>query len=553
MIDSTLDLPETWDAEADFVVLGSGGGGMTGAITASIRGLRTILLEKTDLIGGTSSMSGGTMWIPVNHHMPEVGIADTRDEAMAYLRACSSNPADDAIITALVDHGRAMVRFLEDSAGMFFRPWPSEGCAVDYRSHLPGAKRSRNLDPGKFAVADLGDWAPALRTGPQSAWLMDRLEMFSKRLHVSPPLPNAPSRVLKPGQKVGDYLANGSALTGQLLKACLKHGVSILTGTPASQLLVERGRVVGVRAQRNGKPFFVQAKSGVLVATGGYSHNEELKRLWLDRPIDYSCEIVENQGDGHLMGMAVGAQTAGLGDAWWFMQGAPHVNRYVPHTMIVNREGRRFCDESINYYDFADAFGSRRSGMRNLPAWMLFDTQGATKYSVLNELLTMPPRTEFIPAGAGAVIRPTMLTQAGSLDELAGKLGIDAQQLERSVAQFNEYARDGHDPEFHRGETRWSREWGDPNQKPNPSLGELKVPPFYAVEIRPGALATRGGLRVNEMAEVLSAGTGGPIPGLYAAGNCSSGAVPYAYPGFGATLGAAMTFAYIAANGAAMR
>ncbi len=343
---------------------------------------------------------------------------------------------------------------------------------------------------------------------------------------------------------------------GQLLKAALAQGVEILLETPAKHLLVAGGAVVGVRAERSGEPYFVRARHGVLIATGGYSRNEELKRLWLERPLEHACEITENQGDGHLMGMAIGAQVAGLGDAWWSMQGAGRDTSAAPHTIIVNKQGKRFFNEAVNYYDFPNAFGTKRDTPegrpRNLPAWLLMDSQGTTKYTCLAGIpAEAAARAEIVEAGPSAVGIGTKVTRAESLAEMAAKLGIDGDQLERTVAQFNEYAREGVDQDFHRGEDGWGVAWGDPNNKPNPSLGTLEKAPFFAREITSGALATRGGLRVNARAEVLSAATGAPIPGLYAAGNCSNCATPLSYPGPGSTVGAAMTFGYIAAIQAA--
>jgi 3-oxosteroid 1-dehydrogenase len=345
---------------------------------------------------------------------------------------------------------------------------------------------------------------------------------------------------------VGEYLSSGSALIGQLLRGCLKNEVTVLTETPARRLLVDDGRVVGVEADREGARISIRATRGVLMATGGFGNNEELKRAWLNRPLLATCEVQECQGDGHLMGMAIGAQVANL-DAWWMPQtysfgstdeptniGGTREDRSLPHTMIVNKQGQRFVNEAQNYYDICEAFGTKQDGPKNLPAWLLFDEAGRRRYGML--------------AAKVPQVEVEWLTRADSIAELAGKLGIDAQALEATVSRFNEYARNGYDPDFHRGESQWDIEWGDPEQKPNPSLGTLTDPPFNAVPIFPGALATRGGLRINVNAQVLSADGAQPIPGLYAAGNCSTGGVPTAYPGAGATLGAAVTFGFIAAQ-----
>lgn len=556
VIDSSQGLPDAWDEEVDLVVVGSGAAGMTGAVVAALGGASVLVLEKTEFVGGTTAVSGGGLWIPLNHHAAEVGVEDNRDDALAYLRACAGGTAEDDILETLVDRGPEMIRLLEDKAGLSFRPWPGYGTTIDYRPDLPGSRHGgRTLDPGTVALADLGEWAPKLRIGANSRsdGTLDRLAPKGGRHHILPLDHPALAGATPRPEEAGKHVIVGSALAAQLLRAALEQGVTILLDTPVKQLLVADGRVVGVRAETADGPLYVRARYGVLMGTGGFSHNAELKRLWLDRALEFSCEIEENQGDGHLMGMAVGAQTAGLGDAWWSMRGAGHTHRYVPHTLVVNSEAKRFCDEGLNYYDFGLVFGSKRDSAdgrpKNLPAWLIFDSQGTRKYSVLAATVAaVASNADAVDdTRSTALAAATRLTQAPTLAELASKLGIDPEQLTRTIEQFNGYAREGRDPDFHRGESRWVLDaWGDPEHGPNPSLGTVEEGPFYAVEILPGALATRGGLRVNGQAAVLSAATGAPIPGLYAAGNCSNGAAPLAYPGPGSTIGAAMTFGFVA-------
>ncbi len=552
MIERSQGLPERFDDEVDLAVVGSGAAGLTAAVVAALGGASVAVLEKTELVGGTTALSGGGLWVPLNHHAAEAGVEDSREDALAYLRACSGGAADDDVLEALVDDGPQMIKTLEDEAGLRFRPWPAYGTTIDYRPELPGSRQGgRTLDPGTVALADLGEWAPKLRVGAASLsdGTIDRLAPKGAMHHVLPPGHEALSPPGNPDE-FGRYVIIGSALVAQLLRAALAQDVAILLETPAKQVLVDGGRVVGVRAERDGEPYYLRARQGVVMASGGFSYNEELKRLWLDRPLEWSCEIEENQGDGHLMGMAVGAQTAGLGDAWWMMRGAGHMHRYVPHTLIVNSQAKRFCDEGLNYYDFALVFGTKRDSAdgrpKNLPAWLIFDSQGTRKYSVLAASVAAAADADSPARAAGAL---TQLTTAATLEELAAKLGIDADQLARTVERFNEHARAGHDPDFHRGESRWVLDaWGDLQHRPNPSLGSVEEGPFHAIEITSGALATRGGLRVNGRAEVLSAATGEAIPGLYAAGNCSNGAAPLSYPGPGSTIGAAMTFGFVAAR-----
>lgn len=553
MVENTQGLPDVWDEEADLVVVGSGGGGLTGAAVAAAEGSEVIVLEKADVVGGTTSVSGGGFWIPVNRHMSEEGVQDTREEALKYMRACAGEQGDDSHIVALVDHGPKMVEFLEDRVGLKFRSWPAVGGTIDYRPWNDGWKPgARTLDAGKVAAADLGEWGPKVRISIQSAWRIDKLDYYRGQGHVKP-LGTIPPRMGNPGDKVEtpEFFASGSALIGQLVKGCLEQGVTIYTGTPAIELLVDGGRVVGVRAERNGEPLYVRARRGVLMASGGYGVSEPLKRLWMTRPLEATCDVESNTGDGHLMGMAVGAGVAGLGDAWWMPQmgagrnpdgsvlfSSSREDRHVPHTIMVNRLGRRFMNEALNYYDAGEGFGTKEGGpVRNKRAWYIFDSQAREKYMIV---------AAKFPGGE----TPDWMTTADSLSELAGKIGIDPAQLEQTVERFNGFAQSGRDDDFERGDNQWDVSWGDPNQKPNPSLGTLEQGPFYALEVRNGALATRGGLRVNANAEVLSAlPPFAPIAGLYACGNCSDGSVAGCYAGAGATIGASMTFGYVAALG----
>lgn len=548
------------DEAFDFVVLGSGAAGLTGALVAAGEGARVAILEKSELIGGTTAMSGGAFWIPCNHHMGTVGVADTREEALAYLRACAGASSDEALFATLVDEGAPMVRHLE---ALGLRPpqaWPAIGGTWDYRPWLPGAKQGgRALMYARFELAELGPWADRIRIG--TPYDIDMFDYYRQQMYLAPPATAGTDAVTarsRPGAPAGrpEAVAGGTALVGELLRACLARGVRPYTGTRAKRLLVEQGRVVGVEAERGGRAWRVASRQGVLAATGGYTANEELKRQWLNRPLLTTCDVAENEGDGHLMGMAIGAQLGGMGDAWWLPfihvgtddHGAvkniarSREDRTLPHTMIVNRRGRRFLNECTNYYDFAEAFGTLTgAGERNVPAWLIFDAAAVRNYAMI---------AAKVPPGP----TPEWLTVAPSLGALAERLGIDAEGLAETCRRFNGFCREGSDRDFQRGENPWDIAWGDPANRPNPSLGSIDEPPFYAVEVVPGALATKGGLRINGRGEVLSAAEPfGVIPGLYASGNCSSGAPSGCYPGPGTTIGAAMTFAFVAARDALSR
>jgi 3-oxosteroid 1-dehydrogenase len=537
-----------WSADADLVVVGSGGGGLTSAVVASVEGLDVIVLEKSDWVGGTTAVSGGGLWIPLNHHMAEEGGSDSREDALDYLAGCAGPSGDTAVHEALIDNGPAMVQFLENRAAIRFRAWPRGGGTIDYRPWNKGYRDgARALLGGKVRLTDLpGTWGEKVRTSVISGAAMDPLDYYRDRLWLQPLVPGLPSRTSPLGSPRPDTVARGAGLIAGLLRAALQHGAQVELSTPARQLLVEDGRVVGVRATKGEEDWFVHARRGVVMASGGFGRSEERKAMWMRAPLEYTCEIEDNTGDGQLMGMAVGAQTARLGDAWWSPQmrvgpdeagpdafASSREDRHVPHTMVVNRLGRRFMNEALNYYDAGEAFGTRMGLIGNLPAWYVFDRQAVDKYSIVAYKVTPEPGQH--------------VNVATSVEELASMMGIPPASLCDTVDRFNGFAAAGKDLDFDRGNNEWDRQWGDPNQRPNPSLGTIEKPPFYAIEMRSGALATTGGLRVNEHAQVLSANEPyGPIPGLYAVGNCSNGFVANSYPGPGATIGALMTFAYVA-------
>lgn len=543
----------------DFVVIGSGAAGLTGALTAAGEGASVAVLEKSEFIGGTTAMSGGAFWIACNHHMAEVGVEDSRDDALAYLRACSGPAGDDEILEVLVDQGAPMVRRLEALGLRPPRPWPAIGGTWDYRPWLPGARQGgRALMYARFELAELGGWADRIRIG--TPFDIDMFEYYARKMYLAPPATAGTEAVAARSRRQGapgkvSAVAGGTALVGELMKACLAHGVTFHTGARVRSLVIDGERVSGVEAERGGAPWPVRARRGVLVATGGFTASADLRRQWLNRPLLTTCDVAENEGDGHLMGMAVGAQLGGMGDAWWlpFIHvgtddhgvvkniARSREDRTLPHTMIVNRRGRRFLNECTNYYDFAEAFGTLTgAGERNVPAWLIFDAQAVARYAMI---------AAKVPEGQA----PEWLTVASSLGELADRLGIDRDGLAATCRRFNAFCRVGRDEDFARGANPWDIAWGDPQNRPNPSLGTIEEAPFYAVEVVPGALSTKGGLRIDGGARVLAAAQPhAPIPGLYASGNCSSGAPSGCYPGPGTTIGAAMTFAFVAAR-AAMR
>jgi 3-oxosteroid 1-dehydrogenase len=552
----STEAPSQWDEQVDVLIAGSGAAGLVTAATVVDAGLSAKILERTDLVGGTSSVSGGGVWVPNNHHVSEAGVEDNRDEALRYMRLVSGGKAEERILEALVDRGPEMIHFLEGRIGFSFEAYPSVGPTLDYRFHLPGARHGgRTLDGGRFKLTDLGERSTQLRSGTTAGWVVRKKTYYEERLYLNGSIADLADRDDADPPEAG-FVGGGAALVARLFKACLDLGVEIVTGTSVHSLIVEDGRVVGAWVDDADGRHSVRATCAVMLATGGYEWNEQLKQQFLNRPLTHPASPADlGRGDGLLLGLSVGAQVAGLGDAWWTptvevapagtgINGAPttimsRVERGLPHTLIVNRQGRRFANESLNYYDFPATFGQvadTAEGPANLPAFLILDQQFRSRYPLLQT------KSDGIAAAD-----PYWLTRADNLEELAAAIGVDAEGLVETVERFNGFASSGVDEDFHRGETPWDIEWGDPDHGPNPALGTIEQPPFYAVELHAGALGTKGGLRIDDRGRVMAAASDREvIDGLYAAGNVAAGSVPWGYTGAGATLGPACTFAYVA-------
>jgi succinate dehydrogenase/fumarate reductase flavoprotein subunit len=533
----------TWHKVVDVVVVGTGGGAMTAATVAADDGAEVVVVEKDRVVGGTTGVSGGVMWIPMNHHMAEAGLGDSRDEALRYIRRLADGrEPDPSLVELFVDTAPEMLAYLNAKTPL--RTQMVEGFPDYYAGFdIFGAKPAggRAVEPQPFPVRDaLPEWTDRLATRSTlmslGATTTLSEDMDSMRRGVAPGGPEASHR------QVEDVRVKGAALVAALLKGLVDRGVEVLTATPARELVMVDGEVVGVRcerptgsSERDGEDLLLGARKGVVLACGGFEWNAEMVRAF----IGYDVQPVSppnNTGDGHVMGMEAGAKLGNMTSYWGtgamfdpliVRDGAlvPQFDagRQVPGVIVVNRLGARFVNESVTYHDFPKAFGAfdpNLPGFPNTPpAWLIFDE--AAK--------------EMAPIGvvaAGESV-PEWVAQASSPRALAERIGIDPDGFEATVTSFNEQAAGGHDPDFRR-----------------PGVRPLNIDRIYALEIHPGTLGTNGGLRVDADARVLSH-RGGVVPGLYAAGNTSAAIFGGAYPSGGAPIAAGATFGYLAGRHAA--
>jgi 3-oxosteroid 1-dehydrogenase len=550
----------------DVIVVGAGSAGMMAALRAADLGLDVLVVEKTYKYGGTSATSGGVLWIP-NHGMS--GSDDSREQTLEYINAVADPAARQDRIEAFVDHGPEMLRYLGKLGINFMSmPWP------DYFSEAPGARADRSVVLPMYDGRKLGDKFPLMREQFTRFKLLNRYSMdFSEAFTISTRSPGwikTLSRVLgrywldfstRKLTKRDRWFSLGAAVIGPIQERLTERGVEVRLGTKLDKLVERNGRVTRVQVSRFGNAHEIEARHGVIVCSGGFEWNQELRDRFYTIPGSIrwaSTPEGANEGEGLLAGLDLGASTEFTETPWMvptMLMPMPQASNFEeihqavfdvgrPHSVCVNRKGDRFVNESCGYDRFGNAMldDQVKTGA-NAPCWLVFDGTFRQKFTAGGFMPTaiMPDRA--IPPDYWG----HYIFKAGSVAELARKIEIEPARLENVIARMNDYARSGKDPEFGRGDTAYDRNFGDPKVAPNPNLGSIDKAPYYAVPINLGDLGTKGGLKADARGRVLD-GEDRPIPGLYAAGNASGSPFGNCYPGAGGTIGPAMVFGYIAAN-----
>jgi succinate dehydrogenase/fumarate reductase flavoprotein subunit len=551
----------------DLLVVGSGAGGLSTAVTAAHLGLDVILVEKEALIGGTTAWSGGWMWVPLNPLARAAGIEEDRQAPRTYLKHELGNHYDARLVDMFLTQAPRMVSFFAENTALSFiagngipdfhgaTPGAALGgrsvCAAPFDGRRLGA-RLKDLRPPLGEIAPFG---MGIASGEDLGHFINATASAASFRHAAGRLLRHFGDVLRHGR--GLHLVNGNALVAGLLKTADDLEVRVWTRAPARSLVVDNGAVLGARVERDGSLVTVRARRGVVLAAGGFPHDPLRKAAFFAHAPTghehWSAAPASNTGDGLRLGEGAGAvvrRDLAAAGAWAPVSLVPHrdgsighfphlVERAKPGLIAVRQDGRRFANEADSYHDVMTALFAATPKGEAPEAWLICDHSFQRRYGLGHARPRPFPLRPWLANG--------YLKHGDTLDALARATGIDAAGLAETVAFFNHYATLGQDPLFHRGETAYNRVQGERNHRPNPSLGPILRAPFYAVKIVAGSLGTFAGLATDEQARALDE-TGRPIAGLYAVGNDMASMMGGRYPSGGITLGPAMTFGFIAAH-----
>lgn len=555
-----------FDTEVDILIVGAGSGGFTAALVAASKGLRTLVVEKAPWYGGSTSLSGGGIWVPGAPAQIRKGQHADPDATFRYLQIITKGVVSDERLRAYVDEAPRMLAFLEDLDPDLQFVWKSG--YPDYYPNLPeGSELGSTINVPPVDLRSLGDDAerlhPPLGAMPRGMWIgPDELPDFyrlrqtwaGKRLFVK--LIGRMVRARLTGERITTI---GQALMARLMLAVKKRDIQLWLSSPLTSLITEGDSVVGAVINREGKTVRVRAVGGVIVASGGFDHNPEMRERWQPSASTVvSLGASSNTGDGITAATEAGAAVDTMDSAWWFpaVEWAPGKiqfslnERMLPSQIIVNGAGERWINEAAPYEDFGfEMIAKHEAGVQHIPSWYITDDWSWRRYVIFGHLPL--PKIPFAPAPTGhrppkAWRMSNSFRSAHTITELAREIGVPAEALERTVQRYNEDAAAGADSLFHRGESAYDRYYGDITLA-TPSLAPLHGGPYYAFRIMLSDLGTNGGVVTDAYGRALRA-DGSVIDGLYVTGNAASSVMGRSYAGAGATIGPSMTFGYIAAR-----
>lgn len=542
-----------WDASYDVVVVGSGAAGLTAGLTAKLQGMKSLVIEKTDRYGGASAISGGALWIPNNHIIKGAGVPDTHELARQYLDSTIGDRVPEELKEAYITRGPEMLRFLYNKT-KHMRFQYAKGYSDYYPEKPGGLSQGRSIEPLIFDLTKMGSLANSMRRATLStkgftmnSYEFHKVNMITRTLKGKTTALKLGARLVKSKVTKSDPVALGEALIARLRLSLAEVNGELWLSTAFKDFIMGKGRVIGIIVERDGQELKIEAKKGVVLSSGGFSHNQTLREKYLPSPTNAAWTSSPEGQTGDILepGVKIGA-TLDLMDKVW---GAPSVidpqghpfflvaDRGVPNMIVVDSAGQRFVNEAAPYHEFVDTmYKHQEVTQQAVPSWILIDASAKSRYIF----------TGLFPGQAfpKSWFEHGVAKSAETIEELAKQMEVPAENLVATVNRFNDFARNGHDDDFYRGDSAYDNYYGDPTL-PNPNLAEIKKAPFYALRLYPGDIGTKGGLVVDEYARVIKE-NGEPIEGLYASGNCSASIMGETYPGPGATIGPGMTLSFVA-------
>lgn len=542
-----------WDASYDVVVVGSGAAGLTAGLTAKLQGMKSLVIEKTDRYGGASAISGGALWIPNNHIIKGAGVPDTHELARQYLDSTIGDRVPEELKEAYITRGPEMLRFLYNKT-KHMRFQYAKGYSDYYPEKPGGLSQGRSIEPLIFDLTKMGSLANSMRRATLStkgftmnSYEFHKVNMLTRTLKGKTTALKLGARLVKSKVTKSDPVALGEALIARLRLSLAEANGELWLSTTFKDFIMGKGKVIGMIVERDGQELKIEAKKGVVLSSGGFSHNQTLREKYLPSPTNAAWTSSPEGQTGDILepGVKIGA-TLDLMDKVW---GAPSVidpqghpfflvaDRGVPNMIVVDSAGQRFVNEAAPYHEFVDTMYKHQEVTKQaVPSWILIDASAKSRYIF----------TGLFPGQAfpKSWFEHGVAKSAETIEELAKQMDVPAESLVATVNRFNDFARNGHDDDFYRGDSAYDNYYGDPTL-PNPNLAEIKKAPFYALRLYPGDIGTKGGLVVDEYARVIKE-NGEPIEGLYASGNCSASIMGETYPGPGATIGPGMTLSFVA-------
>lgn len=542
-----------WDASYDVVVVGSGAAGLTAGLTAKLQGMKSLVIEKTDRYGGASAISGGALWIPNNHIIKGAGVPDTHELARQYLDSTIGDRVPEELKETYITRGPEMLRFLYNKT-KHMRFQYAKGYSDYYPEKPGGLSQGRSIEPLIFDLTKMGSLANSMRRATLStkgftmnSYEFHKVNMITRTLKGKTTALKLGARLVKSKVTKSDPVALGEALIARLRLSLAEANGELWLSTAFKDFIMGKGRVIGIIVERDGQELKIEAKKGVVLSSGSFSHNQTLREKYLPSPTNAAWTSSPEGQTGDILepGVKIGA-TLDLMDKVW---GAPSVidpqghpfflvaDRGVPNMIVVDSAGQRFVNEAAPYHEFVDTmYKHQEVTQQAVPSWILIDASAKSRYIF----------TGLFPGQAfpKSWFEHGVAKSAETIEELAKQMEVPAENLVATVNRFNDFARNGHDDDFYRGDSAYDNYYGDPTL-PNPNLAEIKKAPFYALRLYPGDIGTKGGLVVDEYARVIKE-NGEPIEGLYASGNCSASIMGETYPGPGATIGPGMTLSFVA-------